>query len=336
MNNQIVIAGGSGFVGTSLAYSLHERGYQVVVLSRSQSQSPSHPWRVVSWNGRSVGDWANELCGAAALINIAGRTVDCIKTPDHCDEILRSRVESTRVLGGALRSIDQPPLIWVQMSTAHLYGDPPAEICDEDSAFGYGLAPTVARAWEEAFAESRLPGQRVVIFRTSFVLGKDRGAGAGALNRLRWLTRMGLGGTIGSGRQGISWIHEDDLNALFLRSIEEETMSGAYIASSPRPVSQKAFTQALRQACHVKIGLPAPEWLIRLGAKYLLKTDPELALCGRYVVSRRLREAGFQFRFDDVESALRTILGNQSPTHERRELDKTYSRTRSDLELLIE
>src|SRR5439155_1371528 len=120
------------------------------------------------------------------------------------DEILRSRVEATRVLGLAVRTVDSPPPVWVQMSTAHIYGDPPHVTCTEDSPFGYGLAPFVGRAWEDEFRASVLPSQRPVILRTGFVLGRDRGAGGGAFTRLRTLVRLGLGGKIGSGTQGWS------------------------------------------------------------------------------------------------------------------------------------
>ncbi|WP_459558080.1 epimerase [Lacunimicrobium album] len=307
MSGRVVIAGGSGFLGTSLAVALEERGYEVVVLSRRE-EARHVGWRVVKWDARSVGEWVRELDGAVALVNLAGRSVDCVKTPENCDEILRSRVESTRVLGLAMKELAKPPSVWVQMSTAHIYGDPLVEVCDEESAYGYGLAPTVGRAWEEAFRQAVLPTQRCVVLRTSFVLGKDRGAGSGAMDRLTWITRMGLGGTIGSGQQGISWIHEADLNALFVRAIENKGMSGAYIASSPCPVSQREFMRELRKAMGVWIGLPAPGWLVRLGAKFVLKTDPELALYGRYVVSKRLREEGFEFGVREVGDALRDVV----------------------------
>jgi len=142
------------------------------------------------------------LEGAAGIINLAGRTVDCIKTPDHCDEILRSRDEATQVLGCAMRSIASPPRVWVQMSTAHIYGDPPSAVCDEDAPFGYGLAPTVGKAWEETFAAAVLPSPRGVILRTSFVIGKPNVGGAGALGRLGSLARLGAGGTVEAGRRG--------------------------------------------------------------------------------------------------------------------------------------
>jgi uncharacterized protein (TIGR01777 family) len=236
----IVVAGGSGFLGVSLATHLADRGASIVILSRHPPK-PAGPWRHVQWDGRTLCGWRRELDGAGAVINLVGRSVDCIKTPDHQDEILRSRVEATRVLGQAVRSVDSPPPVWVQMSTAHIYGDPPDVRCIDDSPLGYGLAPFVGRAWEEAFHASLLPTQRGVIFRAGFVLGRDRGAGNGALARLRKVVRLGLGGPAGSGTQGMSWIHEADMNRLLARALTDETMRGAYIASSPNPVSQREF-----------------------------------------------------------------------------------------------
>lgn len=304
---KIVIAGGSGFLGISLASYLTERGAEVTILSRTPPQVRGE-WRYASWDGRTLGAWTQTLDGAAGLVNLAGRSVNCVKTPAHQDEILRSRVESTCVLGAALRTLSEPPPVWVQMSTAHIYGDPPSAVCDEDAPTGCGLAPFVGRAWEDAFHASRLPSQRAVILRTSFVLGRDRGAGGGALATLARLARFGLGGRVGAGMQGMSWIHEADLNRLFERAIEDAAMRGSYIASAPRPVSQQEFMRSLRGAVGIPIGLPTPEWLVRCGARLILRTDPELALYGRYVVSRRLAEEGFVFQWPELSPALENLL----------------------------
>lgn len=306
----IVIAGGSGFLGVSLAKYLAAAGKSIVLLSRNPPKV-SGPWRHVRWDARTLGEWRGELEGAAGLVNLAGRSVDCIKTPEHQDEILRSRVESTRVLGMALRTIDVPPSVWVQMSTAHIYGDPPSAVCTEDSPFGYGLAPFVGRAWEQAFRESILPSQRGIILRTSFVLGRDRGAGAGALARLRTLVRFGLGGKAGSGEQGVSWIHETDMNRLIERALFDSGMQGPYIASSPNPVSQRVFMRALRRAMGMPIGLPAYSWMVRIGAPLVMRTDPELALYGRYVVPKRLQEERFAFQFPNLRDAFANVLGRE-------------------------
>lgn len=300
---RVVITGGSGFLGVSLAHHLAGAGWSVVIVSRNRPRVEG-PWRHAVWDGRTVGAWVQELDGADGMVNLVGRTVDCIKTPEHRDEILRSRVEGTRVLGEAVRGVARPPRVWVQMSTAHIYGDPPSAVCTEDSCLGLGLAPDVGRAWENAFAEAALPGQRKVVLRTSFVVGKDRGAGGGALSRLSVLARLGLGGRVGSGTQGMSWIHEADMNRLFERGLTDEGMEGVYIVSSPNPVSQREFMRALRRSMRMPIGLPAPAWLVRIGAPLLMRTDPELALYGRYVVSRRLRGEGFEFRFPELAGAL--------------------------------
>jgi uncharacterized protein len=299
---RIVIAGGTGFLGQNLARHLLARGDQVVVLGRTRPATCHGEF--VPWDGHSLGDWVRQLDSADAVVNFAGRTVDCIKTPDHQDEILRSRVEATRVLGRAVREVAAPPPVWLQMSTAHVYGDPPDRLCDEDSPHGFGLAPFVAEAWERAHREAVLPSMRTVVLRTSFVLGR-RG---GALPKLATVTRLFLGGRVGHGRQGISWIHEEDMNRLCARALDDASFGGVYVATAPEPVSNTAFMRALRAALGRPFGLPAPAFLVRLGAPLVLRTDPELALYGRYCRSRRLAEAGFEFEFPEVGAALRDLL----------------------------
>ncbi|HVJ83903.1 MAG TPA: DUF1731 domain-containing protein, partial [Planctomycetia bacterium] len=142
----------------------------------------------------------------------------------------------------------------------------------------------------------------------SFVIGRDRGAGGGALARLAMLTRMGLGGRIGAGTQGMSWLHERDMNRIFERAITEPSMTGAYVATSPNPAPQVEFMRELRRALGTPIGLPAFAWMVRLGAKWILRTDPELALYGRYVVPTRLLAEGFTFEFPDLPAALADLL----------------------------
>jgi len=311
---RVVIAGGSGFLGVSLAQHLARLNFEVVTLTRKPNPaaaSATTPARGRAWDARTLADWATELDNAAALVNLVGRTVDCIKTPDHCDEILRSRVEATRVLGLACRSVTNPPPVWVQMSTAHIYGDPPKLYCDESSPFGLGLAPIVGKAWEAAFDEAAMPTQRRVVIRTSFVIGKPNPGGGGALARLGPLARLGLGGRVGSGTQGMSWLHDLDMNRIFERAITDPTMAGAYIASSPNPVSQADFMRILRPHAGglgaLGLALPALEPMVRIGAPLLLKTDPELALYGRYLTPRRLLDERFTFSFPTLNEAFADI-----------------------------
>lgn len=300
--DKVIIAGGSGFLGLNLARALLVLGYEVVILSRSVPKGEGD-WTHAEWDGRSLGPWVDALENSTAIVNLAGRTVDCVKTPEHCDEILRSRVESTRILGKALQQCITAPPVWVQMSTAHIVGDPASTLCTEDAAPGLGLAPIVAQAWEAACNETAPSGMRKVFLRTSFVLGKNEGA----LQRLGMLTKIGLGGTVGHGKQGISWIHEDDMSQLMIRAITNPRMEGAYMATAPNPVSNAEFMKALRKAIGMPIGLPAFAWMVRIGAPLLLHTDPELALLGRYCKSQRLETEGFVFKYPKLDSALAAI-----------------------------
>lgn len=186
------------------------------------------------------------------------------------------------------------------MSTAHIYGDPATAVCDEESAFGLGLAPTVGQAWEAAANETCPDDVRLVLVRTSFVLGRA----GGALARLKTLVRWGLGGTVGHGRQGMSWLHELDMNRIFERAISDDSFDGPYIAPAPAPVSNREFMRLLRRALRQPIGPQAPAWAVRIGAPLVMRTDPELALLGRYCVPARLQRAGFEFSFPDLRSAL--------------------------------
>lgn len=301
--NKILIFGGSGFIGLSLAKHLRDKGLRPIILGRNNPKE-NIDFEFLKWDAFSVDVWAAELDGATAIVNLAGKTVDCIKTPDNCDLILRSRVDSTKTIGEALKTVSNPPPVWVQMSTAHIYGDPPSQVCTESSSTGYGLAPFVGKAWEEQYLSSLPEGMREVRLRTSFVIGRN----GGALVSLKRIVQLGLGGKVGSGKQGFSWIHEVDMNEIIYQSITNENYRGVYIASSPNPVSKKEFMQTLRRKMNVPVGLPAPALLTRFGAKYIFKTDPELALYGRYVKSERLEKEGFNFQFPELDNALRNLL----------------------------
>jgi len=300
----IIIPGGSGFLGQSLTEYLLEQGCRVTILSRSTHEDREGV-TYLQWDNRTIGDWAACLDGAAAIVNTVGRTVDCRKTPENKRVILESRVNSCRVLGEACRQIDNPPPVWVQFATAHIVGDPvPLDtVCDESTPPGPQdeIAPMVGVAWEHAFDAARLPEQRGVTLRISFVLGRQ----GGALDRLRAVTRLGLGGTVGHGRQWMSWLHEHDLNRLIHAAIETESYQGVYMATAPNPVTNREFMRELRRAYGRPWSPPAPALGVRLASRFILDTDPELALRGRRCVPTRLTEqAGFEFEFPRLRDAL--------------------------------
>lgn len=307
-HKKLVIAGGSGYLGSAFVRYLNEHApndWEILILSRSRPNWIDSATRVAhaTWDGRTLGDWVEALAGCTHVLNLAGRTVDCRKTPARCDEILRSRVESTLVLGEAFRSLGSPPDVWVQMSTAHIYGDPPSAVCDESSPFGYGLAPTVGKAWEQAFEDACPEGPRRVILRTSFVLGPN----GGAFPTLRRVAKLGLGGKVGSGTQGISWIHELDMCRIFEDALTNDARSGIYIATGPQPVSYLDFMRGLRKRIKQPIALPGPEIGLRLICSTILDTDPELVLYGRYCVPKRLLDEGFTFTYSTLDEVLNAL-----------------------------
>lgn len=298
--NKVIIAGGSGFIGQSLTPCLEDAGYEVVILTRGGNIKHG---RQVLWNGLTLGNWARELEQAVAVVNLAGRNVSCRYTAANKKDMNRSRVDSTVVLGQAIRNCTDPPTVWVQASTTAIFGDRGDAWLDESSLPGDGYPTETSLLWEHAFEHSPTPGVRRVLLRISFVLGQN----GGALQPLRHITRFFLGGTVGSGEQYISWIHERDLQRIVLRAIEDERMHGLYNATGLNPVRNADFMAKMRTITGRPWCPPTPALIVRFGA-WLMGTWGNLALWGRRVQPRRLIDEGFRFEFDDVEVALRDLL----------------------------
>ncbi|MFI5843009.1 TIGR01777 family oxidoreductase [Catenuloplanes sp. NPDC051500] len=297
---KVVLAGGSGALGRRIAASFAGDGAEVVVLTRTAR--PGSPYRQVQWDGVRVGSWAGELAGAV-LVNLAGELVDRRPTAANIALLTRSRVEPTLALKHAAATLDTPPAVWVQASTLAIYGDGGDTVLTEASppADGPAQMAGVARAWEEAAAGA--PADRQVVLRTGVVLDRD----TPALDRLAGLTRWGLGGRIGAGRQWISWLHIDDLLTIVRRAADDPAMSGVLHATSPSPVRNADLMAALRRVLRRPPSPPTPEALVRIGA-VLLRTDPALALTGRRAVPARLSGAGFEFAHPELVPALRDLL----------------------------
>ena len=301
MHSKVILAGGRGFLGAALARHLAASGHEVVVLSRSPAEGG--PARQVAWDGRTDGPWRAELDGAAAVVNLTGRSVNCLPTPANRAEILASRLDSVRALGAACAAVAHPPRVWVQSSSLAIYGSPGERVCDETAPLADDFPASVCRQWEAALAAAAPAATRTVVLRIGLVLGP----GGGALGPLVRLTRWFLGGTVGSGRQYLSWLHLDDMNAIFADAIGRDDWRGAYNACAPEPAANADFMRELRRAVGRPWSPPAPAWAVRLGARWLLRTDPDLALSGRRCVPARLRAQGFAFRFPALKPALADV-----------------------------
>ncbi len=308
--NKIVIAGGSGFIGTAIANHFSET-HEVVVLTRNASTTSGNV-RTVYWNATGPGSWMAELEGAQVLINLTGKNVNCRYSAANKKEILESRTLSTRILGAALRICNNPPPVWIQMSSATIYRHSEDKPMDETfGEIGSDFSMDVCTQWEAEFAQLRLLKTRKLILRTSIVLGN----GGGAFEPLMNLVRFGLGGTQGSGEQMVSWIHLSDLISIVEWLIQGEH-SGIYNVTAPQPVRNHVLMKTLRKSCGMPFGIPTPDWLLKLGA-LIIGTETELILKSRYVIPKRLIQEGYRFLFPTLESAVRNLVtSNDTPTVE--------------------
>ncbi len=307
---KIVIPGGSGQVGTVLARSFHRDGDEVVVLSRSPAPAP---WKTIAWDAETPGAWCKEIEGADAVINLAGRNVNCRYHAVNRRDILLSRVNSTHAVGTAIAIARRPPRVWLQASTATIYAHRFDATNDERTGIIGGAEPgapdtwrfsiDVAQAWERTAEDAQSPRTRLVLLRSAMTMSPDAG---GIFAMLRRLARSGLGGRAGDGRQYVSWIHEADFLRAIRWLIAREDFTGAVNLAAPEPLPNAEFMRVLRDACGMPIGLPAAEWMLEIGAR-LLRTETELILKSRRVVPGRLLEAGFTFQFPRWSEAAREL-----------------------------
>jgi len=302
-SKRVVLAGGHGFIGQRLARELLRQGWQVVVLTRNPREGEDDGIQEAEWDGEQIGDWIQHLDGAEAVINLAGRNVNCRHTPENLREILESRVNPVRAIALGLARVSRPPRLWLQAGAIGFYGNRADEPCDERTASGAGRLAEICRRWEETFFAAPAPGTRRILFRIGMVLGRDGGALPILANYTRWF----LGGAAGNGRQFVSWIHHADLTRMFLRALEfENYLAGTYNAVAPRPETNRGFMRALRHALYRPWCPPVPAALVKFSCR-LTGSEASLALDGCRCVPKRFLESGFEFQFPELQGALEEI-----------------------------
>ena len=300
---KVVIPGGTGQVGALAAKHWLALGYEVVVLTRGGASEA----RVVRWDGKTLDDaWVKEINGADVVLNLAGRSVSCRYTEENLAEMLNSRVDSTRVVGEAIALAKNPPKLWMQMSTATIYAHRFDAANDEETGIIGGNEEGVpaywkrsihiATEWERVQNEANTPHTRKVALRTAMVMSE-----AGKLATtdnifavLSQITRLGLGGAIGGGKQYVSWIHGSDFVRACDFILAHEEITGPINLAAPEPLPHRDFMRELREAWGVRVGLPATGWMASVGS-FFMRTDPELVLKSRRVIPTRLLKAGFVF-----------------------------------------
>jgi uncharacterized protein (TIGR01777 family) len=308
---KIILAGGSGFLGSVLAKYFHSKLYDVVILSRNPKLYDPVA-RHIHWDGKNSGEWIEEFENAFAVINLTGRTVNCRYTEKNKQEILESRVNATIAVGLAIQQCKNPPKVWIIAASATYYRSSFDRDMDEhtgETAEDFSMG--VCKAWEKSFWEMKTPSTRKIVTRTSLGLGNYANS---VLPVMKRLVRFGLGGKMGSGKQYFSWIHEEDYARAIDFLLERNDLSGTFNITAPNPLPNKDFMKLLRSEMKMPIGIGATKWMLEVGAIFI-GTETELVLKSRRVVPKKLLEAGFQFEFPDVKSALHDLI--QKTNHGR-------------------
>lgn len=324
-NKTIILAGGSGFIGQALA-AHWGRDNRIIILSRGKigagnntygrkplSAGDSYPIRYCHWDGRwnrqngSGEPWAAELEGCDLVVNLSGRSVNCRYTARNRQEIFDSRTGATEAIGEAIRQLVTPPKLWVNITSATIYRHAEDHAQDEYTGeIGEGFSVEVCKRWENSFFSQRTPFTRKIALRTAITLGDG-----GVMEPYLRLVRFGLGGRQGNGRQRFSWVHVEDIAGAIEWLFDRPGLEGVYNMSAPGSTSNACFMKTLRRLTHTRLGLPAPEWLLRFGA-WIAGTETELLLKSRWVAPAKLLDAGYRFRYERLETALQEIIKNYS------------------------
>ncbi|MFL5754543.1 MAG: TIGR01777 family oxidoreductase [Bacteroidia bacterium] len=300
---KLIIAAGTGFLGKALINYYKNSVDELIILTRSKHEDQGNVKYLV-WDAHSVGTWASALNGADVLINLAGKSVDCRYNEKNRKEILASRIESTRVLAEAIKLTALPPPVWINSASATIYIHSESRPMDEFTGeTGNDFSMTICKEWERTFFEGEMPDTRRIALRIGLVLGNN----GGVFTKLKQLIKMGLGGTIGNGKQMVNWVYEKDFLRMVDWAIRNRNCKGAYNCVSPKPLPNKEFMRTLRKKLNVTVAFPTPAPLLSVGA-FFIGTEPELVLKSRFVIPKKATDEGFVFEYAELNTALDDML----------------------------
>jgi len=300
---KLVIAGGTGFLGTALINHFKDSFDEIVVLGRGDTFD--HPdVTYIQWNAKTLGLWVQALEHTNVLINMCGKSVDCRYNKRNKFLILDSRLRSTQILADGINQLDNPPKLWINSSSATIYKHATDKAqTEEDGIIGDNFSERICKQWEKTFFDRTTPHTRKVAVRSSLVLGKE----GGVYPVLAKMTKNGFGGTQGNGEQFVSWIHIDDFLVATEFIMSNRMPKPVYNICAPNPIQNQDFMELFRNALHKRFGLNAKKWMLEIGA-FFMRTETELILKSRRVVPLRLQQEGFQFKYNTVEQALDNLV----------------------------
>lgn len=290
---RIIIAGGSGLIGSYLKKAFEEAGNTVEIISRQSG--------FIAWEHNQL---VTHLENSDVLINLSGHSINCRHNDANQALILNSRVDSIKMLGKALKQCKLPPTLWINASASAIYSHTEKTQHSENSKdFANDFLAKVVETWEKTFFDAHIPGVRQVALRTSVVLDQQDGA----FKPLLLLSRFGLGGQVGNGKQVFSWVHIEDYLRIVQFIINNQEIDGIVNCNSPFPVSNAVLMTAFRKSVNVKIGIPAPKFLVKIAAIFI-GTEPSLLLDSTNIYPEKLIKAGFEFKFDCIDQAILNLV----------------------------
>lgn len=296
---KIIIAAGTGFLGKNLEKYFTDKGDKVYILTRNPKRENE-----IFWDAENLGDWQNLLENADVLINLTGKSVDCRYTEKNKEEILASRINSTKVLQNAMDHCSNKPKVWLNSSSATIYTHSETHLnTEENGIIGDDFSMNICKSWEKEFFKTKTENVRKAALRTSIVLGNS----GGAFTKLKMITKLGLGGKQGTGNQYVSWIHIDDFCRAVEYIINNENLSGKINITAPNPLSNIEFMKKLRYQMKIPFGLNAPVWQLEI-ASVFLGTETELLLKSRHVYPEKLIQNRFEFIYTTAEAAFQNLI----------------------------
>lgn len=302
---KIILIGATGFIGQRLVKQLESKHSQLIIVSRNKEKAAKIFPKLsdfAEWNGRDENSLTAIINGSDAMINLAGESIAGGRwTEKQKQKILQSRIQSTQAVVNAINKTEKKPEVLLQASAISFYGAHPDKIFDESANSGQGFLTEVSLKWEQA-AQGLDKSVRLIFLRTGIVLDSE----GGALPKMMMPFKFGIGGHIGSGRQWFSWIHIDDEVRAIEFLLENEKVSGAFNLTAPNPVTMKIFAKTLGKSINKPSWLHVPAFVIKL---LMGQMGKEMLLNGQQVVPKKLMEAGFTFRFTEVDEALSYICG---------------------------
>lgn len=289
---KIIIAGGSGFLGKELETYFRNKNHEVIIFTRNPKQQNE-----IFWDAKSFGNWTEFLENSDVLINLTGKSVDCRYTEKNKQEIYNSRIFSTRILQQAIDTLQNPPKVWLNTSSATIYIHSETHLnTEENGIIGDDFSMNICKSWEQEFFKIENENIRKIALRTSIVLGNS----GGAFPKMKLITKLGLGGKQGRGNQLMSWIYINDFCRAVEFLIENEKICGAVNVTAPNPITNKEFMKTLRKKIKIPFGIASPVWLLEIMSIFL-KTETELLLKSRNTFPKKLIDSGFNFKSNFFE-----------------------------------